>query len=91
MNLLEWENKYEPITNHLDSDASFEGMMFETYGDELEFVKAQTNNRIWTFQDGDYGDLIITNGYHLFNRIGYFVTRVPWEDYVVVELKRRTK
>ena len=28
-----WLETYRPILNHIDSNASFDGMMFETYGD----------------------------------------------------------
>ena len=80
----EWFNTYKPIPNHLDENASFNdgenGYMFETYGEELEFVKAQDNNRIWTYSDGDDGGTYISDGYHVVNRIGYFVTTVPYDD-----------
>lgn len=80
----EWFEQFKPIPNYLDDNASFHdgehGYMFETYGDELEFVKAQDNNRIWTYSDGDNGGTYITDGYHVVNRIGYFVTAVPYDD-----------
>ena len=79
-----WFDTYKPIPNHLDDNASFNdgehGYMFETYGDELEFVKAQDSNRIWTYRDGSDGGTYITEGYHVVNRIGYFVTTVPYND-----------
>jgi len=80
----EWFEQFKPIPNHLDDNASFHdgehGYMFETYGDEVEFVKAQDSNRIWTYSDGDNGGTYITDGYHVVNRIGYFVTAVPYDD-----------
>ena len=80
----EWFEQFKPIPNHLDDKASFHdgehGYMFETYGDEVEFVKAQDSNRIWTYSDGDNGGTYITDGYHVVNRIGYFVTAVPYDD-----------
>ena len=80
----EWFEQFKPIPNHLDENASFndgdQGYMFETYGDELEFVKAQEPNRIWTYSDGDDGGTYISDGYHVVNRIGYFVTTVPYDD-----------
>ena len=80
----EWFEQFKPIPNHLDDNASFHdgehGYMFETYGDEVEFVKAQDSNRIWTYSDGDNGGTYITDGYHVVNRIGYFVTTVPYDD-----------
>jgi hypothetical protein len=71
-----WEEKYQPLKNHIDSDGFDK---FETYGAELEFVRAQDPRHIWTLVDGDDGNLYIVNGYHLVNRINYFVTEVPFE------------
>jgi hypothetical protein len=69
-----WEAKYKPVRNHFkDNDK------FETYGQELEFVRAQDPRRVWTLVDGDDGNLYIVDGYHFVNRINYFVTQVPFE------------
>jgi hypothetical protein len=76
----EWLETYKPILNHIDTNASFDGMMFETYGKELEFVKAQAPNTIWMYGDGDDGGSYIWNGWHIVNRIGYFITTVPFDE-----------
>lgn len=80
----EWFEQFKPIPNHLDENASFSdgenGYMFETYGDELEFVKAQKPNRIWTYGDGDDGNTYIWSGWSYINRIGYFVTTVLFDE-----------
>jgi hypothetical protein len=83
----EWLEKYQPVDNHLDNNASFQdengnGIMFETFGDELQYVLSIANNepnQVWTYVDGDDGTYV-TNGYHLVNRIGYFITAVPYDD-----------
>jgi hypothetical protein len=75
-----WDNKYQPIQNHFDPN---EGDKFETYGEELDFVLkvAYTEpKRIWTLVDGDDGNLYIASGYHLVNRINYFITHNPCEQ-----------
>ena len=72
-----WFDTYKPIQNHIDESSSFDGAMFETYGEEVEFVKAQDENRIWTYGDGDDGEGHIWSGWHFVNRIGYFITEVP--------------
>lgn len=77
MDLDEWAAIYKPIKNHIDTNASFDGEMFETYGEELEFVKAADEDRIWMYGDGDDGGCYIWNGWHFVNRIGYFITSVP--------------
>ena len=79
MDFEEFVETYKPITNHIDEHASFDGLMFETYGDDLEFVTQQPNSCVWTELDGDDGVYIVT-GYHLANRISYYVTELPWTD-----------
>jgi len=80
----EWEKKFQPVVNFLTTDASFadedgRGIMFETYGIENLFVQNHIHlNKVWTWVDGDVGTYIM-NGYHLVNRIGYFVTEIPYD------------
>jgi hypothetical protein len=74
MTYEQWEEKYLPITNHITN----EGSSFETYGDEVDFVASQDNNKTWTELDGDNGVYLVA-GYHYANRIQYYVTEVPWE------------
>jgi hypothetical protein len=71
-----WEEKYQPLKNHITGE---DDDKFETYGAELDFVRAQDPKYIWTLVDGDDGNLYIVNGYHLVNRINYFVTNLPFE------------
>lgn len=82
-----WLEEFKPITNHIDDNASFDGAMFETYGDEVEFVKKQDPRCIWTYGDGDDGGSYIWNGWHFVNRIGYFVTEVPCPDNTTIQVQ----
>lgn len=80
-----WLEEFKPITNHLDDNASFqneddEGIMFETYGDELDFVKQQNPKCVWTYHHGENNSTYIVNGFGFVNRLGYFVTEVPCPD-----------
>ena len=81
MEFDEWCDTYKPIINHLDPNASFDngegGIMFETYGDEVDFVKCWPERQIWMYGDGDDGGSYVWNGWHIVNRIGYFITEVP--------------
>ena len=83
----ELDTKFVPIKNHIDSNAGWGGCLFETYGPELEFVKSQPDNKVWTWVDGDSGGSVITAGFHFVNRIGYLITVNPWDDdyFVIVE------
>lgn len=74
----EFVQVFQPVENHLDGNASHEGKMFETYGQELEFVRngGHAAEQIWTMLDVD-GRAYLMSGYHHVNRMGYFVTKVP--------------
>ena len=84
MDIDQWEETYKPIPNHLVPNSSWQdedgvGIMFETYGDELSFIKTQDPTYVWTYLDGVDGTYVVS-GYHIVNRIGYFVTQVPWTE-----------
>jgi hypothetical protein len=83
----EWLDTYKPILNHIDNNASFDGIMFETYGDEVAFVKEQNPACIWTYGDGDGGGSYIWNGWSFVNRIGYFITEVPCPENTEIQIK----
>jgi len=87
----EWLETYKPITNHIDTNASFQdesgnGIMFETYGDEVAFVKEQDPNKIWMYGSGDDGGTYIWSGWGFVNRLGYFITEVPFSDSEIVQV-----
>lgn len=73
----EFVDQYKPIKNSFSKDP--DQVMFETYGEEVEFVTKADNKHIWTYLDTDGGS-VTTEGYHYVNRIGYYITEVPWED-----------
>ena len=82
---------YEPEPNMLNDGAPFDGCMFETYGEEHDYVLSVARERngdsfIWTLVDGDGVDAIVA-GYHIVNRLGYFVTKAPAVGVVDVELE----
>ena len=83
----EWIATYKPIKNHIDTNASFNGEMFETYGEEVEFVKQQNPNTIWMYGDGDDGGGYIWSGWGFVNRIGYFITEVPFPDNTTIQVQ----
>ena len=87
MDFDEWCDVYKPIQNHIDTNASFDGAMFETYGDEVAFVKEQDGSYIWTYGDGDNGGSYVWNGWSFVNRIGYFITEVPCPADTTIQIK----
>jgi len=68
-----FEKIYEPVVR---PDGS---ILFETYGEDLQRVMQTDHDRIWTLVDCD-GDLFITAGYHLVNRMNYIITNHAWRD-----------
>jgi len=87
----QFDDCFTLIDNHIDTNASFDGKMFETYGDEFEFVlEMKKQNRVITILESDGGDEIddegyvipniyYTSGLHHVNRIGYLITEEPIE------------
>ena len=80
-----WEEKYQPIKNHFSEPQGefadeFVEDKFETYGEELDYVLSIADTepkRVWTLVEGDDSNLYITSGYHLVNRLNYFITKNP--------------
>lgn len=77
----EFAATYPLIPNHLDpsagwSDGQQPGCLFETYGEEFEFVSRQNPATVWTFADGERGQYL-SSGLHYVDRIGYLVSTKP--------------
>ena len=87
MDFDEWCATYKPIPNNIVEDSSFDGAMFETFGDEVAFVKKADPAYIWMYGDGDDGGTYIWNGWHIVNRIGYFITEVPCPPDTTIQVK----
>jgi hypothetical protein len=85
----QFDEQFTLIENHLDDNASWGGAMFETYGEELDYVrmKAERGNNVWTIIEGDDDTMFIVNGVHLVNRIGYLITREEWTEETEVEIE----
>ncbi len=84
---------YKPQKNHLDSNAAFDGCMFETYGEELGHVlfilkNPDTAKTVWTIIDDNNGTMYYGAGFHYINRLGYLITEKPYQheaDYVELD------
>lgn len=82
---------YPLIANHMDPNASWAfgggpGCLFETFGEELEFVRSQDSRTIWTLVDGDDGNQYILSGYLLVNRIGHLISTVSFPENAGIEV-----
>ena len=77
----EFDARFPLLPNHLNPNASWAygenpGCLFETYGEELDFVRRQDPQSIWTLVDGEDHPVVL-GGFHLVNRIGYLVSATP--------------
>jgi len=75
----EFDTRYPLRTNHLNPHATWafddaRGCLFETFGEELDFVRKQDPSTVWTLVDGEDGDMYLLSGMHFVNRIGYLVS-----------------
>ncbi len=75
----EFDKRYPLRTNHLNPHATWAfgdagGCLFETFGEELDFVRKQHPSTVWTLVDGEDGDMYVHSGMHFVNRIGYLVS-----------------
>ncbi len=76
----EFEQLHFPVLNPFDSDADYDGAMFDTDGQEYEFVAelaVEHPRRVWTIVDGESNSLVLICGLHHINRIGYIITALP--------------
>ncbi len=80
-----WVRQYKPVQNHVTANSPYDGTMFETFGPDREYVLSVANShnpsdlqRVWTLLDAGGRDLTIASGYHLVNRLGYFITEIPY-------------
>jgi hypothetical protein len=86
MTFEEADEQFKFMVNNYDENASFDGLMFETYGDEVEYVKSKPENRIWMYGQGDDGGLYIWSGWGFVNRIGYFISEQPVPDNTIIQI-----
>jgi len=85
----DWREAHRPVLNTLRKDAPFDGCMFETFGHELDAVRAADPACVWTLVSSDDDDgLYLLSGFHFVNRLGYLIIERPWagEDQLDIRL-----
>ena len=80
INYNEWFEEYKPHLNHFTSSPDNDNFIFETFGEELKYVKQQNNKNIWTEISRENEEFWIIPGYHFIDRIGFYITEKPWEN-----------
>lgn len=82
-----FEARFPLRKNHLNSDASWDGCLFETFGEEVEFVAKQAPSTVWTLVDDSEGGECIMSGFHFVNRLGYLLSTMPMPEGTIVEVQ----
>ena len=91
----QFEERFTMKKNHFyedPNDCSFNGCLFETYGEEREYVNdaitGPMKKHLWTIVEGDDGNtLYYVSGYHVVNRMGFFFTEEKvTEEHLTVEI-----
>jgi hypothetical protein len=75
----DWIEKYNPIKNHINEDRPYDGLSFETYDEEIDFVSSQNPCNIWTlvYAKDEY---YIVPGFRWMDRECYFISEKPFTD-----------
>lgn len=86
---IEFDEMFTLVKNKFDFNASFDGYLHETYGEEMDFVlEMSKENRVITIIESDEGceedeegftipSMYYVSGIHVVNRIGYLITEEP--------------
>jgi len=82
-----WFELFKPQQNHLNPNASWGGVMYETFGVEQDYILAQPTQNVWTWVDSDGGTALVS-GFAYVNRLGYFVCEVGMADFVEITISR---
>jgi len=84
-----FDEVFKPQINHIDDNASFNGCMYETYGEEQDYVRAvakENPKKVWTIIEGDEGMYYVT-GFHHVNRLGYLICEVEFEEEMDIKME----
>lgn len=87
INWEQFEKEFKPEKNKITKREEFNGWLYETYGEDEEYVKefAKKNpNRVWTILDVGY--ITIGNGWHYVNRFGYIITKKAFDPNQEIEV-----
>lgn len=80
----EWLESYKPDSTEYDKYCG-EAYLYESIS-QMDYIRDTHNQCIWSLIDAD-GELIIVNGAHIVNRLGYYVTSEKWAlgtDYQII-------
>lgn len=74
-----WFEKFKPETVESLETEDVSPRMYETYGEDLEKIRKTNLGKIWTLLDCD-GELYLSPGFHIVNRLNYFICENDWDE-----------
>lgn len=77
-----WFERFKPETIESLETEDVSPRMYETYGEDLKIVCHTADNnhkKLWTLLDCD-GELYLSPGFHIVNRLNYFICENNWDD-----------
>lgn len=85
-----WEHKFQPIRDRLTANTAIDGYVYLPHGADLEYVRSQPRDRVWSFvvsDDGRKPVWLISEGFHIVNLMGYLVTRKAFDPSVTYAVR----
>lgn len=86
----EFYERFEPLKNHIEKNASFDGCMYETYDEEYEYIVDQhcnnKNVQVWTIVTGEDDSMFYETGIRRVNRVGFLITNKVPDHSIIVTL-----
>jgi hypothetical protein len=92
----EFQERFKPQLNHLaqqrnpscdpESCAEVNGLLYQDYGEDLEFILQQNPKHVWTVvfleeKEGEFeSQWNFTPGFRRVNKEGYIITENPWDE-----------
>ncbi|MBK3780367.1 hypothetical protein G3A43_08855 [Paraburkholderia aspalathi] len=89
-----WKDAFRPTRNPRKIPSLEDSNRFDIFPDDLKRVLAAQKTcteKVWTLIEGENGKLYISQGYHLVNRLGYFITEVPFDPTNPVHVRRHAQ
>ena len=84
INWTQFCDKYSPIKNTLEKDTPCDGFLFL----DKDQIKDVVLDKIWTLiENPSDADMYITNGARVINAHGWLVTREPWINDEITEVR----
>ncbi len=89
INYEDFVEQYIPVLNHIDENAGYGGCLFETFGEEREYIwklftNPESKHYVWTLIEGEYESLYIVPGFSIIDRLGFMITEKPWTNENIV-------